>query len=103
MEKVKKTAEVKEVKEPEVKKVEEAESDHWKVKDKVDCRDEEGGTWAWFEAVVERITRNDEGAGADKLTYPVKYEGEGYDRIFKVTRNSPGSWSLVWGETFTRK
>jgi len=63
-------------------KVEEAESEHIKVKEEVDCRDEEGGTGAWFEAVVERITANDEAAGADGLTYHVKYEG--YDRVYKV-------------------
>ena len=70
--------------------VEDAESVHWKVGDKLDCRDEECGSWAWTEAIVKRITKNDENAGADLLTYHIKYEHEGEEwqgegkRVFKV-------------------
>ena len=86
------TGEKMEVKKEEVTEVvvEDAESVHWKVGDELDCRDEEGGTRAWFEAVVKRITRNDENAGADQLTYHVMYvylgdgEEKEYGKLFKV-------------------
>ena len=48
----------------------EAESDHMKLNEEVDCRDENTG--AWFEAKVERITCNDKNPGFDKLTYHVR-------------------------------
>ena len=54
----------------EVKEVVEAESDHYKVGDEIDCKDAETG--AWFEAVIERITANDDVKGLDNLTYHVK-------------------------------
>ena len=56
-----------------VKEVTDGTSDHFKVGDKVDCKD--GDTGAWFEAVIERITANDDVAGVDNLTYHIKYEG----------------------------
>ena len=54
----------------EVKEVVEAESDHYKVGDEIDCKDAETG--AWFEAVIEKITANDDVKGLDNLTYHVK-------------------------------
>ena len=54
----------------EKKEVTQAESDHYKVGDNIDCRDAETG--AWFEAVIERITANDDVRGLDSLTYHVK-------------------------------
>ena len=54
----------------EVKEVVEAESDHYKVGDGVDCKDTDTG--AWFEAVIERITANDEVKGLDNLAYHIK-------------------------------
>ena len=56
-----------------VKEITDGTSDHFKVGDKVDCKD--GDTGAWFEAVIERITANDDVAGVDNLTYHIKYEG----------------------------
>ena len=53
-----------------VAEVQDAVSDHMKLHEDVDCRDENTG--AWFEAKVERITRNDENPGFDKLTYHVR-------------------------------
>ena len=59
-----------------VKKVEvvaevcDAESEHVKLNQEVDCRDENTG--AWFEAKVEKITRHDDNPGFDKLTYHVR-------------------------------
>ena len=54
----------------EVKEVEEAKSDHYKVGDELDCKDAE--TAAWFEVVIEKITANDDVKGLDNLTYHVK-------------------------------
>ena len=54
----------------EVKEVVEAESDHYKVGEGVDCKDAETG--AWFEAFIERITANDEVKGLDNLAYHIK-------------------------------
>ena len=54
----------------EFKEVVEAESDHYKVGDEIDCKDAETG--AWFEAVIERITANDGVKGLDNLAYHVK-------------------------------
>ena len=48
----------------------EAESDHYKVGDEIDVKDAETG--AWFEAVIEKITANDDVKGLDNLTYHVK-------------------------------
>ena len=53
-----------------VAEVHDAVSEHMKLHEDVDCRDENTG--AWFEAKVERITRNDENPGFDKLTYHVR-------------------------------
>ena len=47
-----------------------AVSEHVKVGQEVDSREENTG--AWFEAKVERITRNDDNPGFDKLTYHVR-------------------------------
>jgi len=68
----KKEEDIKEEK-PEVLEVSDAESELYKVGEKVDCRDEETG--AWFEAKIERITINDSVRGSDGLAYHVKYEG----------------------------
>ena len=54
----------------EVKEVEEAKSDHYKVGDELDCKDAETGSW--FEVVIEKITANDDVKGLDNLTYHVK-------------------------------
>ena len=54
----------------EVKEVVEAESDHYKVGEEIDCKDAETG--AWFEAVIEKITANDDVKGLDQLTYHIK-------------------------------
>ena len=54
----------------EVKEVVEAESDHYKVGDGVDCKDTDTG--AWFEAVIEKITANDDVKGLDSLAYHIK-------------------------------
>ena len=54
----------------EVKEVVEAESDHYKVGDEIDVKYAETG--AWFEAVIEKITANDDVKGLDNLTYHVK-------------------------------
>ena len=54
----------------EVKEVVEAESDHYKVGEEIDCKDAETG--AWFEAVIEKITANDDIKGLDNLTYHIK-------------------------------
>ena len=54
----------------EVKEVVEAESDHYKVGEGVDCKDADTG--AWFEAVIEKITANDDVKGLDQLTYHIK-------------------------------
>ena len=53
-----------------VAEVQDAVSDHVKLHEDIDCLDENTG--AWFEAKVERITRNDENPGFDKLTYHVR-------------------------------
>eukprot|EP00090_Calanus_glacialis_P008127 TRINITY_DN16464_c0_g1_i4.p1 TRINITY_DN16464_c0_g1~~TRINITY_DN16464_c0_g1_i4.p1 ORF type:complete len:757 (-),score=288.61 TRINITY_DN16464_c0_g1_i4:194-2464(-) len=58
---------------PEVKEVADAESELYKVGEKVDCRDEDTG--AWFESKIDRITVNDTVSGSDFLAYHVKYEG----------------------------
>jgi len=58
---------------PEVKEIVDADSESYKVGERVDCRDEESG--AWFEAKIERITANDTVQGNDGLAYHVKYEG----------------------------
>ena len=50
--------------------IRDAVSDHLKLDEDVDSRDEKTG--AWFEANVERITCNDENPGFDKLTYHVR-------------------------------
>ena len=42
---------------PEIKEVADAESEVYKVQEKVDSRDDETG--AWFEAVIKKITVND--------------------------------------------
>jgi len=68
----KKEEDIKEEK-PEVLEVSDAESELYKVGEKVDCRDEETG--AWFEATIERITINDSVRGSDGLAYHIKYEG----------------------------
>jgi len=68
-----KKEEVVEEEKPEVKEVAEAESEVYKVGDRVDCRDEDTG--AWFEAKIELITVNDTVSGGDGLAYHVKYEG----------------------------
>jgi len=57
---------------PEVKEVAEAESEVFKIDERVDCRDEETG--AWFEAKIKKITVNDTVRGRDGLAYHVKYE-----------------------------
>ena len=54
----------------EVKEVVEAESDHYKVGDEIDAKDAETG--AWFEAIIEKITANDDVKGLDNLAYHVK-------------------------------
>ena len=61
---------IKEEKVKVVAEVRNAVSDHLKLDEDVDCRDENTG--AWFEAKVERITCNDENPGFDKLTYHVR-------------------------------
>ena len=53
-----------------MKEVVEAESDHYKVGDEIDVKDAETG--AWFEAVIEKITANDDVKGLDNLAYHVK-------------------------------
>ena len=58
---------------PEVKEVVDADSESYKVGERVDCRDEDTG--AWFEAKIERITANDTVQGTDGLAYHLKYEG----------------------------
>ena len=50
-----------------------AESEVYKVEERVDCRDEDTG--AWFEDEKERITLNDRVSGCDGLAYHAKYEG----------------------------
>ena len=60
----------KKVVKPEVKEVVEAESDHYKVGEVIDCKDAETG--AWFEATIEKITANDDVKGLDNLTYHIK-------------------------------
>ena len=50
--------------------VSDAVSQHIKLNEEVDCRDDNTG--AWFEAKVEKITCNDENSGFDKLTYHVR-------------------------------
>ena len=50
--------------------VSDAVSQHIKINEEVDCRDDNTG--AWFEAKVEKITCNDENSGFDKLTYHVR-------------------------------
>ena len=47
-----------------------AVSEHVKVGQEVDSREENTG--AWFEAVIEKITANDDVKGLDNLTYHVK-------------------------------
>jgi len=64
----------------EVKEVVEAESDHYKVGDGVDCKDTDTG--AWFEAVIEKITANDDVKGLDSLAYHIKFVG--YEETQKV-------------------
>ena len=64
----------------EVKEVVEAESDHYKVGDGVDCKDTDTG--AWFEAVIEKITANDDVKGLDNLAYHIKFVG--YEETKKV-------------------
>ena len=71
--------------EPEkMKKVEDVTSKYFKTGDHIDCRDADTG--AWFEAVIKRITTNDEVQGVDNLTYHVVYEGyeEYMDILAKV-------------------
>jgi len=58
---------------PEIKEVADAESEVYKVQEKVDSRDDETG--AWFEAVIMKITVNDDISGRDGLAYHVIYEG----------------------------
>ena len=50
--------------------VSDAVSQHIKINEEVDCKDDNTG--AWFEAKVEKITCNDENSGFDKLTYHVR-------------------------------
>eukprot|EP00092_Neocalanus_flemingeri_P020389 GFUD01022087.1.p1 GENE.GFUD01022087.1~~GFUD01022087.1.p1 ORF type:complete len:755 (-),score=252.74 GFUD01022087.1:131-2395(-) len=68
-----KKEEVIEEEKPVVKEVADAESEVYKVGERVDCRDEDTG--AWFEAKIELITVNDTVSGSDGLAYHVKYEG----------------------------
>ena len=56
-----------------VKEVSEATSEYYKVGEKIDCKDADTG--AWFEAIINKVTQNDDVTGVDNLTYHIKYEG----------------------------
>jgi len=61
------------------KEVTDATSEHYKVDDKIDCRDADTG--AWFEAIIKKVTANDSVKGIDNLTYHIKYEGYEEDML----------------------
>ena len=77
----------------EVKEVVEAESDHYKVGDELDVKDAETG--AWFEAVIEKITANDDVKGLDNLTYHVKYVNYGEEQKVILQQLRPRAKTVV--------
>ena len=77
----------------EVKEVVEAESDHYKVGDELDVKDAETG--AWFEAVIEKITANDDVKGLDNLTYHVKYVNYGEEQKVILQQLRPRAKTIV--------
>ena len=70
---IKEKDQVKDKKEALVLEIKDAESHFFKVGDEIDCKDADTG--AWFEAVIKRITENDDVQGVDNLTYHVEWTG----------------------------
>ena len=77
----------------EVKEVVEAESDHYKVGHEIDVKNAETG--AWFEAVIEKITANDDVKGLDNLTYHVKYVNYGEEQKVILQQLRPRAKRVV--------
>ena len=77
----------------EVKEVVEAESDHYKVGHEIDVKDAETG--AWFEAVIVKITANDDVKGLDNLTYHVKYVNYGEEQKVILQQLRPRAKTVV--------
>ena len=71
----------------------EAESDHYKVGDEIDVKDAETG--AWFEAVIKKITANDDVKGLDNLTYHVKYVNYGEEQKVILQQLRPRAKTVV--------